>query len=644
MNNYKYNPIKMTPFKWFVLENFPFIEEDFDSLTSYGLWCKLKEYFDDVANKVNGMGTQVESLTNAFIVLKDYVDNYFKNLDVQDEINNKLDEMAEDGTLAQIIGDYALKKLDYYLIDNTITESELQNLFNIERSKIIEFKDGNYNFNTTFRLNKNTKLILNNAILNFANQHAFFNFKGDDEFLEYKGNGNIEIVGGTIKGGAFSLCHAYNIKFINVNFVDCLNNHIIELMAINNILIKGCTFRGQTNPNQRECIQVDDCNYNNFPWFDDSTNPTYDLTHCKNITVDGCIFEPSENVNFEFATAFGMHTYTTDGNRHENITLINNKIKNPTSYGFRLNNAKNVIIENNDFYSNIETHNIFLRFGYYDEDVKISKNTFQGGYRVMYFSTNPVAYINFVFNYNLIKNIDNTYGNSGLIILFNPENFKFSNNRIYNVNRAILKLNGSEIEPDDDTQSGTSKATLIISDNNIVAENLNYSCFLLYYGNTVTINNNTFNYDTTGGSAIVFYQNDIKPFIYNNVFCKELVDKNRTINMNVNKKFENVYGIPHTLYSGSSQTFNDITPDTSVFDYNTLIVVIGKTANTYSTYLLNYTPNNKLTPRTFKIPFIDDNGDLQSATITIDENGVLSGSTTTNHNMIRVIYGFNEMI
>lgn len=106
MNEYKYNPINMTPFKWFVLENFPFIEEDFDSLTSYGLWCKLKNYFDNIATKVNEMGTQVEQFTEAFIVLKDYVDNYFENLDVQDEINNKLDKMASDGTLTNLISGY----------------------------------------------------------------------------------------------------------------------------------------------------------------------------------------------------------------------------------------------------------------------------------------------------------------------------------------------------------------------------------------------------------------------------------------------------------------------------------------------------------------------------------------------------------
>ena len=50
--------------------------------------------------------TTVEEYIAKFTELKDFVDNYFDNLDVQEEINNKLDEMAEDGTLQNIILSY----------------------------------------------------------------------------------------------------------------------------------------------------------------------------------------------------------------------------------------------------------------------------------------------------------------------------------------------------------------------------------------------------------------------------------------------------------------------------------------------------------------------------------------------------------
>ena len=66
------------------------------------LWlCSYLE--KEVIPAVNNNGEAVEELQNLYIELKNYVDNYFENLDVQEEINNKLDVMAEDGTLDRII-------------------------------------------------------------------------------------------------------------------------------------------------------------------------------------------------------------------------------------------------------------------------------------------------------------------------------------------------------------------------------------------------------------------------------------------------------------------------------------------------------------------------------------------------------------
>lgn len=50
--------------------------------------------------------TVVEDYINQFNELHDYVHDYFDNLDVQEEINNKLDDMVEQGTLQEIIADY----------------------------------------------------------------------------------------------------------------------------------------------------------------------------------------------------------------------------------------------------------------------------------------------------------------------------------------------------------------------------------------------------------------------------------------------------------------------------------------------------------------------------------------------------------
>ena len=69
--------------------------------------------------------TTVEDYINQFNELHDYVHDYFDNLDVQDEINNKLDEMADDGELTELILNYYSKTVDVifptYGLDGTDT-------------------------------------------------------------------------------------------------------------------------------------------------------------------------------------------------------------------------------------------------------------------------------------------------------------------------------------------------------------------------------------------------------------------------------------------------------------------------------------------------------------------------------------------
>ena len=55
---------------------------------------------------VNQNGQAVEELQNLYELLRTYVNGYFDNLDVQEEINNKLDKMADDGSLTTLIKNY----------------------------------------------------------------------------------------------------------------------------------------------------------------------------------------------------------------------------------------------------------------------------------------------------------------------------------------------------------------------------------------------------------------------------------------------------------------------------------------------------------------------------------------------------------
>ena len=61
---------------------------------------QLTRLFNELSEETR---TTVEEYIAKFTELKDFVDDYFDNLDVQDEINNKIDAMAEDGSLELII-------------------------------------------------------------------------------------------------------------------------------------------------------------------------------------------------------------------------------------------------------------------------------------------------------------------------------------------------------------------------------------------------------------------------------------------------------------------------------------------------------------------------------------------------------------
>ena len=77
-----------------------------DSLSYYEALCAMWKYLDETVKVINNNAMVTEDFIAKVDELKAYVDHYFYNLDVQEEIDNKLDEMAADGTLQEIITTY----------------------------------------------------------------------------------------------------------------------------------------------------------------------------------------------------------------------------------------------------------------------------------------------------------------------------------------------------------------------------------------------------------------------------------------------------------------------------------------------------------------------------------------------------------
>ena len=100
-------PNKLSPFRHFCMTIGAIPSSYKESLTYYEMLEWLCKYLQDtVIPAVNNNAEALEELQTAFVTLKDYVDHYFDDLDIQEEINNKLDEMAEQGELTDIIAQY----------------------------------------------------------------------------------------------------------------------------------------------------------------------------------------------------------------------------------------------------------------------------------------------------------------------------------------------------------------------------------------------------------------------------------------------------------------------------------------------------------------------------------------------------------
>ena len=79
---------------------------DAESGTVLQQTARMYAKVNQLIRNVNDQNETIELYIAKFIELRDYVHDYFDNLDVQEEINNKLDDMVEQGTLQEIITDY----------------------------------------------------------------------------------------------------------------------------------------------------------------------------------------------------------------------------------------------------------------------------------------------------------------------------------------------------------------------------------------------------------------------------------------------------------------------------------------------------------------------------------------------------------
>lgn len=571
MNKFEYK--NLTPFKWFVLENFPFIEADFDALTNWQLFCKLGKEMNKIINSQNIIGTQMENVTNAFIELQNYVENYFKNLDVQKEINNKLDDMVEQGTLQEIITSYlnskalfcydtvALMKQATNLIDGSYTKTlgfyakndggssiykirtktnediidEMKLLSLYDNTLVAEFIENKYIYNIMqFGLNiiDSSSNITNkiNSILNFNYNLLFDN-------LEFIINDSLNIKSNTIL--KFQNCHITNESSTNKKYIFNIEN-------VNNINIEGINTIIEFNKpstDQQACIHINDSKNINIKGFEikkaggdgilingttekqteninisdniidnNRRNGISAIGGVFNLIIDNCKIINTSGINPQFA--IDLEPWQ-DGIYNDTITIKNCYFNNNIGGIDILSQNKNIIIENNTFDANgiNSVMQVALGENKYPKNILIQNNNFINDSQIYLRGTQFAEYniLNNSFN-NAVIQTDTESDYTSIKNGIPKSGFLNIKNNIFNDNtkNAMITLGGT--------------TNVIISDNRL--NNCYKRAFTILTSNNVIIKNNIIrNYQMYSEALetdnVVLIQTSNNVELINNEFYKD---------------------------------------------------------------------------------------------------------------------------
>lgn len=554
---------------------------------------------------------------------------------------------------------------EVYLINSNYTEDMVQSIFNIERPKTIIFTS-DFTFTKTMRLNANTTINLSNNTLifnipkvteNWRLSHGFFNFKDTDEFLEYNGNGNICIEGGTIIGGNCSFCHAKNITIKNIYFKNCLNDHVLELPAINGLVVENCIFEGHpiqsdTTVRYKEMIQIDQMTSGGFPHFSDSSNPTYDSTPNKNWTIKNNQFIRPDDSNFSFYVAIGSHAYT-GGIYHENFTITNNSFYNMYNMAIHLINVKNITIESNEFIKDIdeeiELKDLIKLTMIWGErivgNIKISNNKFDGNSQALLLENPTLMDSNIDVEYNVFQNYNYWEKNDNqAIVFFNGNlNSNFNYNILKGFNQNAIRYFGVRKEPYIHNTEG----------NTFIVDTALAQPLIKCYAHICNIINNIFDYSVLPKSNTTVFvlgsstDSIVDVFMKGNLYSQNLlnteVDTNLFIDYQGNaQSYKNIYGIIEKIKIANINSLTNESTIYPIFNYNKLILVLGSGANTQTIPLKAFTIWKKIDARTYKLPVITNSNTNSYVIFTINNDGTFSYDGTTANLNFRTLYGVNE--
>lgn len=136
-NNYK----SLGQFRFWCQKVLPLVYDD--SISYYELLGKVVNYLNETISNMELVGEDMAKVYTAFEQLQGYVNTYFDNLDVQNEIDKKLDDLASDGTLLALITPIAIQLSQPTVVSNVGEMVNIQKTYVLSSNgHIYQFRNG----------------------------------------------------------------------------------------------------------------------------------------------------------------------------------------------------------------------------------------------------------------------------------------------------------------------------------------------------------------------------------------------------------------------------------------------------------------------------------------------------------------------
>ena len=433
---------------------------------------------------INNNAEAVKEVQDLVLQLQEYINNYFDNLDVQEEINNKLDDMAESGQLTDIIAQYL--GLAGVLAFNSVADMKnATNLVNGSTAKTLGFNTLNDLGGATYKIRTITNddvideatiielhddTLIAELIMNNTMNAEQFGCVADNSTditsklqiaLNKMQNKELALKNGTYIISSYLTLNNNTLLGKNAT-IKCNNsfssNYMLSLSNKNKLT--GITFDNNdvcisttNSANTDLLLEVDNCNFIHAKKYVDSGN--FALNGCLVLTakevilknsniydnlahgiklmstqagstalIDNCNIYNNGIYNNETITACGLANYERlYGDNYVNVNITNCHAYNNANSGFAIHSLNNCKIENCYAYGNLE-HGITLMDGQNGIiNHCICENNSAYGIRIQGdYNTEDYGYNNFIVSENEL------IGNSGIYLDTNINNGLIINN------------------------------------------------------------------------------------------------------------------------------------------------------------------------------------------------------------------------